>query len=103
MNKDDRLKVEAAVEQALFTLVNSTKKHHKDKDKTQLQKRISQTLRKLHKIAKELSKDGYLRAAEFIMKNAGFMVTFAELALEDIKIPYTTNRIERLMGEVSKR
>jgi len=32
------------------------------------------------------------------------MVTFAELALEeDIKIPYTTNRIERLMGEVSKR
>jgi transposase-like protein len=69
----------------------------------QLQKRISQTLRKLHKIAEELSEDGYLRAAEFIRKNAGFMVTFAELALEDIKIPYTTNRIERLMGEVSKR
>jgi transposase-like protein len=37
------------------------------------------------------------------MKNARFMVTFAELALEGIKIPYTTNRIERLMGEVSKR
>jgi hypothetical protein len=103
MNKDERVKVEAAVEQALFTLVNSTKKHHKGKDKTQLQKRISQTLRKLHKIAKELSEDGYLRAAEFIRKNAGFMVTFAELALEGIKIPYTTNKIERLMGEVSKR
>jgi hypothetical protein len=103
MSKDDRLKVEAAVKQALFTLVNSTKKHHKDKDKTQLQRRIHRTLRALHKIAKELNEDGYLRAAEFIIKNAKFMVTFAELALEDIKIPYTTNRIERLMGEVSKR
>jgi len=34
------------------------------------------------------------------MRNARFMVTFAELALEDIKIPYTTNKIERLMGEI---
>jgi transposase-like protein len=31
------------------------------------------------------------------------MVTFAELTLEGIEIPYTTNAIERLMGEVSKR
>ena len=31
------------------------------------------------------------------------MVTFAEMALEGVRIPYTTNRIERLMGEVSKR
>lgn len=83
--------------------MNSTKKHFKDKDKTQLQKKIDQTLRMLHKIAKELDEDGYIRAGEFIIKNASFMVTFAELALEDIKIPYTTNRIERLMGEVSKR
>jgi hypothetical protein len=103
MTKDERVKVEAAVKQALFTLVNSTKKHHKDKDKTQLQKRIHRTLRRLSQIAKELNEDGYLRAAEFIRKNAKFMVTFAELALEGIKIPYTTNKIERLMGEVSKR
>ena len=31
------------------------------------------------------------------------MVTFAEVALEGVRIPYTTNRIERLMGEVSNR
>mgnify|MGYP001590656765 CR=1 FL=1 len=103
MSKDDRLKVEVAVKQALFTLVNSTKKHLQDKGKTLLQKRINQTLRKLNKIAKELEADGHFRASEFIKKNARFMVTFAELALDDVKIPYTTNRIERLMGEVSKR
>ena len=31
------------------------------------------------------------------------MVTFAQLTLEDVEIPYTTNKIERLMGETSKR
>jgi hypothetical protein len=60
-------------------------------------------LRALHKIAKELGEDGYLRAAEFVRKNAGFMGAFTEFALEDIKIPYATSRIERLMGEASKR
>jgi len=29
------------------------------------------------------------------------MVTFTELALEGVRIPYTTNRSERLMGEIS--
>jgi len=77
--------------------------HLQDKDKTQLQKGINQTLRKLHKIAKELNEDGHFRAGEFIANNARFRVTFAELALEGINIPYATNRIERLIGEVSKR
>lgn len=103
MSKDDRTKVETAVKQALFTLVKSTQKCLKDKDNDRLQKRIDQTLRALHKIARELEKDGYVRAAEFIKRKGRFMVTFAELALEGIKIPYTTNRIERLMGEVPKR
>jgi len=31
------------------------------------------------------------------------MVTFAKLAVEDVETPYVTNKIERLMGETSKR
>jgi hypothetical protein len=31
------------------------------------------------------------------------MVTFAQLTLEEVQIPYTTNKIERLMGDISKR
>jgi len=46
---------------------------------------------------------GYTKASAFIMRNARFMVTFAELALEDVEIPYTASKIERLMGEISKR
>jgi hypothetical protein len=34
MSRDGRLKVEAAVKQALLTLVNSTKEYLQDKDKT---------------------------------------------------------------------
>jgi transposase-like protein len=45
----------------------------------------------------------YPKVAGFLERNARFMVTFAEVALERVRIPYTTNRIERLMGEVSKR
>jgi hypothetical protein len=30
-------------------------------------------------------------------------VTFARLALEGVHVPWTSNRIERLIGEVSKR
>lgn len=103
MSKDDRVEVEKAVRQTLFTLVNSTKKHLKDGDKGRLKARIDRTLRELHEIADGLGERGYTRASEFITRNAGFTVTFADLALEDIEIPYTTNKIERLMGEVSKR
>ena len=103
MTKDDRVKVKTAIKEALFTLVNSTNKHLKDKDYRSLQERIDKTLKTLNEIAGELEKDGYIRAAEFLKKNSRFVVTFAQLALQGIRIPYTTNKIERLMGEVSKR
>lgn len=103
MSKDDRIEVEKTVKQTMFTLVNSTKKHLKDGDKERLKAGIDGTLRELYNIADELGQRGYTKASAFIMKNARFMVTFAKLALEDVEIPYTTNKIERLMGEVSKR
>lgn len=103
MSKDDRVEVDRAAKHILFTLVNSTEKHRKDKNKKHLKWRIRWTLRELDKIAKELEERGYPKASSFIKRNAKFMVTFAQLALEDVTIPYTNNRMERLMGEVSKR
>ncbi|MBS7614899.1 hypothetical protein KEJ18_04125 [Candidatus Bathyarchaeota archaeon] len=103
MSKEDRIEVEKAVKQTLFTLVNSTKKHLKDKYKERLKTRIENTLVELYEIADKLGERGCTKASTFIIRNARFMVTFAELALEDVQIPYTTNKIERLMGEISKR
>jgi len=60
MRKDERIEVER-VKQALFTLVNSTKKHRKGGDKEQLKARIERTLRKLHKITDELERRGYTK------------------------------------------
>ena len=33
-----------------------------------------------------------------LIRNARFIMTFAELAVEDMEIPYTANKIERLTG-----
>jgi len=104
MSRDDRAEVDSALKQTLFTLVNSTKKHLEDGDKEALRARIDVTLRELYDMASRLREIGYPKASAFLEKHAKFMVTFAELALEEgITIPYTANAIERLMGEVSKR
>ena len=68
-----------------------------------LRRRIDQTLLELYGAARDLRKNGYEGAGEYLERHAGLLVTFAELALEDVEVPYTTNRVERLMGEVAKR
>ena len=103
MSREEREEASTAIKRPLFTLVNSSRRHLEDGDRERLQARISWTLRELHATAGRLRGRGYSKAADFIMKHARFMVTFAELALEGVSIPYTTNRIERLMGEISKR
>lgn len=54
MNKNEKVEVDKANKQALFTLVNSTRKHLKDRDKEQLKARIDTTLRELQSIAEEM-------------------------------------------------
>ena len=47
--------------------------------------------------------EGLTAAARFIRNSANYMITFARLAIKQIRIPYTNNLIERLMGEIAKR
>jgi hypothetical protein len=46
---------------------------------------------------------GCPEAARFLEKHAGFMVTFAELAVESFVVPYSSNCVKMLMCEVVKR
>jgi len=103
MGKEERDRVSSSMNRALFALVGSVKKHLADGNKRRLRRRIAITLKKLYGIAKRLKGEGYITAARFIAKNAALMVTFAKLALEGKIIPYTSNVIERLMGEIAKR
>ena len=61
------------------------------------------TLNDLKQLAKELLEDGLTTAAKFLRNSANYMITFARLAIKQVRIPYTNNLIERLMGEIAKR
>jgi len=103
MNKQEREAVGVEMKQLLYTLVNSVKKHLEDNDQEALKRRIEKTVKGLIALAEDLKLKGYPKTAIFIKSNARFMVTFAKLSLKNIRIPYTSNAIERLMGEISKR
>lgn len=42
-------------------------------------------------------------AAKFLRNSANYLVAFARLAMKQVRIPYTNNLIERLVGEIVKR
>jgi len=101
MSPEDRHEAGEAVRNVIFPLVYSACRHPEDGER--LRARIDEALGDLRRVARGLRRRGYPKAAEFLERNARLMVTFAEVDLEGVRIPYTTNRIERLMGEVSKR
>jgi hypothetical protein len=103
MNKQERETIGVEMKQLLYILVNSVKKHMEDDDREALRKRIENTIKGLIALAEDLKLKGYPKTAAFIKSNATFMVTFAKLASKNIQIPYTSNVIELLMGEISKR
>lgn len=100
---EERREALEAVKMPLFTLVRSVERHRVDGDMGRLRWRIEWTLERLGEAARGLRLRGYTKAARFLERHAGFMVTFAELALEGVVVPYSTNRVERVMGEVAKR
>lgn len=102
MSLEDRHEAGEAVRHIIFPLVYSARKHLEDGDRVRLRARIDLPLGELLDQARELGRRGYPKAAKFIERNARFMITFAKLALKGVRTPYTTNRIERLMGGVSK-
>jgi len=57
----------------------------------------------LKKLAEELRELGCFKAASFIRTYSNTIVTFAVLAVKGRKVPWNSNLIERLMGEIAKR
>ena len=100
---DERREALEAVKIPLFTLVRSIEKHLVDWDVGRLRWRIEWTLMRLGEAAMGLRLRGYTKAARFLERHAGFMMAFTELALEGVVVPYSTNRVERVIGKVAKR
>jgi transposase-like protein len=101
--KQERKAIRTKLRAILHTCRNATIKHLKDRDMERLQWRINKTLADLKKLAQELLEDGLTGAAKFLRNAANYLVTFARLAINQVRVPYTNNLIERLMGEIAKR
>ena len=83
--------------------MNSVKKHIMDGNTEAIEDSIKATMKELNCLTDRLMDLNFYGAAKFIRKNSVFMVTFARLAAQGRNVPYTSNMMERLMGEVSKR
>jgi transposase-like protein len=57
----------------------------------------------LKKMSKELWKLGCRKTATFIKEYSNNMVVFAKFAVKGRRVPWNSNIIERLMGEIAKR
>jgi hypothetical protein len=102
--KEDRMKIKKEISRIISTLKKSVKKHRIDSDFARLKWRIDKTQEELLLIANELlSRNKDSIAAKFILRTAGKLTLFAELATREIQIPDNNNHVENLMGIVGQR
>ncbi len=100
--KEERKKTVRELSRILYTLRNSVAKHLSDGNMERLRWRLKETEKELAAFSKELKANGF-SAWQFVQNNANQMLTFARLALKGVRIPWNTNLIERLMGEIAQR
>ncbi|MFQ3295782.1 MAG: hypothetical protein ACI8VE_002872 [Natrialbaceae archaeon] len=100
---DERKRVLDSVKEAIYPLTWAVEKARSQDDPSRLRRQIENTVETIQRIASNLSSLGCPQAAGYLRRCSNRAVTFARLALEEVQVPWTSNRIERLMGEISKR
>jgi hypothetical protein len=103
MSIEERKTIVSKLEGVVYTLKNAVEKHLVDKNTDDLKSRINKTVDELKKMSKELWKLGCRKTATFIKEYSNNMVVFAKFALKGRRVPWNSNIIERLMGEIAKR
>jgi len=100
---DRRNEIVSEVIDEVFHLKNSIAKHRPDEEFAAIRERIARTTERIEKTAWQLDQYGSEKAAGYLRRWLPSIVTFAEQAIEGFEVPWTSNPVERLMGEVSKR
>ncbi|AHG02555.1 transposase (plasmid) [Halobacterium sp. DL1] len=100
---DRRKEIVSEVIDEVSHLKNSVVKHHPEEEFEAIRSRIARTRERLEKTAWQLEQFGSAKAAGYLRRWLPSIVTFAEHAVEGFEVPWTSNPVERLMGEVSKR
>nr|UEM70091.1 transposase [uncultured organism] len=100
---DQRNEIVSEVIGEVFHLKNSVAKHRPNEEFAAIRERITRTTERIEKTAWQLDQYGSEKAAGYLQGWMPSIVTFAEAAIEGFEVPWTSNPVERLMGEVSKR
>ena len=100
---DRRNEIVSEVIDEVFHLKNSVAKHRPEEEFAAIRERIARTTERIKKTAWQLDQYGSGKAAGYLRRWLPSIVTFAEQAVEGFEVPWTSNPVERLMGEVSKR
>jgi len=72
-------------------------------NKPDLESRIKKAEKALNEFVEEMESKDYWRVSRFFRKHMKSILLFAYKKLEGISIPWHNNRMERKMGEISKR
>jgi len=97
----ERKEVINELKELLLSLKNVVIYHKSDHQRVGA--RINQVVNGMGLLANRLIERGCSRAAVFLNTYSNTLVTFARLSLNGIQVPWNSNMIERLMGEISKR
>jgi|AntDeeMinimDraft_5_1070356.scaffolds.fasta_scaffold15020_1 transposase-like protein len=103
LSLDDRTGIISEVADELFHLKNSVEKHRPEEERSAIRDRIARTEERIKKTAWQLEQLSSPKAAEYLRSGLPAMMTFAEDALDGFEVPWTSNPVERAMGEVAKR
>ncbi len=101
LDLNQRKQVINELKSLLLSLKNVVVNHTSDTDR--IGNKINSVVDGIEALAKRLTARGCHQSAKFLNEYSNTLVTFARMALNGIEIPWNSNTIERLMGEISKR
>jgi hypothetical protein len=105
LSLEDRERVVESLENVIYPLASAVEwfRETDEPAEPRVRERMNETVETLQQVATNLDSIECSLAAEYLRECSNRAVTFARLALEDVHVPWTSNRVERLMGEISKR
>ena len=103
MALEDRKGITSRLKAILFSLSNAVAAQRGGSTGEPLKRKINETVDALKNLAEELWALSCRKAASFIRAYSNTLVTFAVPAVTGRKVPWNSNVIERLRGEIAKR
>ena len=103
LDLETRKGVISEVSGELYHLKNSVEKHRPAEEYSAIRDRIARTRERIEKTTWQLEQLGSEKAAAYLRRGLPSMLTFAKKALDGVEVRWTSNPVERAMGEVAKR